>query len=55
MIFMNSNEIFSQNTRFDFLLFNLTPFYCTIRILKIIFPESRHSYQKVDIKENFIV
>ena len=55
MIFINNNEIFSQNNGFDFLLFLVTSFYCTLRILKITFPESGHSYLKVDIKERFIV
>ena len=55
MIFNNNNKIFSQNNGFDVLLFLVTSFYCTLRILKIKFPESGHSYQKVDIKESFIV
>ena len=55
MIFINNNEIFSQNNGFDFVVFLVTPFYCTLRILKITFPESGHSYLKVDIKECFIV
>ena len=48
---------FSPTTceRFDFLLFFVTSFYCTLKILKITFPESGHSYLKVDIKERFIV
>ena len=55
MIFVNNNEIFSQNKGFDFVLFLVTSFYCTLRIIKITFPESGHSYLKVDIKESFIV
>ena len=55
MIKVNSNEIFSQNIGFDFMLFLVTSFYCTLGILKIIFPESEYSYLKVDIKESFIV
>ena len=52
---INNNEIFSQNNGFDFVLFLVTLFYCTLRILKITFPESGHSYLKVDVKENLIV
>ena len=48
---INNNEIFSQNNGFDFMLFLVTSFYCTLRILKITFPESGHSYRKVDIKK----
>ena len=55
MIFINNNEIFLQNNGFDFVLFLVTSFYCTLRILKITFPESGHSYLKVDIKESFLV
>ena len=55
MIFINNNEIFSQNVGFDFVLFLVTSFYCTLRILKITFPEGGHSDLKVDIKESFIV
>ena len=33
----------------------VTSFYCTLRILKITFPESGYSYLKGDIKERFIV
>ena len=55
MIFINNNEIFSQNNGFEFVFFLVTSFYCTLRILKITFPESGHSYLKVDIKESFIV
>ena len=55
MIKINSNEKFSQNNGFDFVLFLVTSFYCTLRILKITFSESGHSYLKVDIKESFIV
>ena len=53
MIFINNNETFSQNNGFDFVLFLVTSFYCTLRILKITFPESGHSYLKVNIKESF--
>ena len=55
MILINNNEIFSQNNGYDFVLFFVTSFYCTLRILEITFPESAHSYLKVDIKESFIV
>ena len=55
MMFINNNEIFSQNNGFDIVLFLVTSFYCTLRILKITFPESGHSYLKVDIKESFLV
>ena len=55
MIFISNNEIFSQNNGFDFVLCLVTSFYCTLRILKITFPESGHSYLKVDIKESFLV
>ena len=55
MIFINNNEIFSQNNGFDFVLFLVTLFYCILRILKIRFPKSGNSYPKVDIKESFIV
>ena len=55
MTFINNNDIFSQNNGFDFVLFLVTTFYCTLRILKITFPESEHSYLNVDIKESFIV
>ena len=55
MLFINNNEIFSENNGFDFVLFLVKSFYCTLRILKISFPEIGHSYLKVDIKENFIV
>ena len=55
MIFINPNEIFLQNNGFDFVLFLVTSFYCTLRILKITFPESGHSYPKVDINEIFII
>ena len=50
MIKINNNEVFSQNNGFDFVLFLVTSFHCTLRILKITFPESRPSYLKVDIK-----
>ena len=49
MIFINNNEIFSPNYGFDFLLFLVTSFYCTLRIPKIIFPESGHSYLNINI------
>ena len=55
MIKINNNEIFSQNNAFDFVLFIVTSFYCTLRILKITFLESEYSYLKVDIKESFLV
>ena len=55
MIFINNNEIFSQNNGFNFVLFLVTSFYCTLRILKITFPENGHSYLKVDIKESYLV
>ena len=55
MIFINNNEIFSQNNGFDFVLFLVTSFYCTLRILKITFLESGHSYPKVDKNEIFII
>ena len=55
MIKINNNEIISENIGFDFVLFLVTSFYCTLRMLKITFPESGHSYLKVDIKESFIV
>ena len=55
MIKINNNEIFSQNNGFDFVFFLVTSFYCTLRTLKITFPESGHSYLKVDIKEIFII
>ena len=55
MIKINNNEIFSQNNGFDFVLFLVTSFYCTLRTLNITFPESGHTYLKVDIKEIFII
>ena len=55
MIFINKNEIFLQNNGFDFVLFLVTCFYCTLRMLKITFPESGHSYLKVDRNETFII
>ena len=55
MVFISNNQFFSQNNRLDFVLFLVTSFYCTLRMLKISFPESGHSYLKVDIKESFIV
>ena len=55
MMKINNNEIFSQSNGFDFVLFLVTSFYCTLRILKTTLPESRHSYLNVDIKESFIV
>ena len=42
MIFINNNEIFSQNNGFDFVLFLLTSFYFTLRNIKITFSESRY-------------
>ena len=55
MIKINNTEIFSQNIGFDLVLFLVTLFYCTLRILKITFLERGHSYLKVDIKEILIV
>ena len=55
MTFINNNKIFLQKNRFDFLLFLVTSFYCTIRIIKITFPKSRYCSLKFDIKESFIV
>ena len=54
MIFINNNEIFSQNNGFDFVLFLVTSFYFTLRNIKITFSESRYSSLKVDINEIFI-
>ena len=54
MIFINNNEIFSQNNGFDFVLFLATSFYFTLRNIKITFSESRYSSLKVDINEMFI-
>ena len=54
MIFINNNEIFSQNNGFDFVLFRVTLFYFTLRNIKITFSESRYSSLKVDINEMFI-
>ena len=45
---------FHKNNGFDFVLFLVTSFYCTLRMLKIAFPKSGHSYLKVDIKESLI-
>ena len=55
MIKINNNKIISQHNGVDFVLFLVKSFYCTLRILKITFSESGHSYLKVDIKEVFIV
>ena len=55
MMKINNNEIFLQNNGFDFVLFLVTSFYCTLRILKIAFPECGNSYLKFDITESFIV
>ena len=55
MTFINNNEIFSQNNGFDFVLLLVTSFYCTLKILKITFPECGPSYLKDGIKESFIV
>ena len=55
MIYISNNQFFSQNNRFDFLLFLVTTFYCTLRYIKITFSESRHSSVKVDINEIFII
>ena len=54
MIFINNNEIFSQNNGFDFVLFLVTSFYFTLRNIKITFSESRYSSLNVDINEMFI-
>ena len=54
MIFINNNEIFSQNNGFDFVLFLVTSFYFTLRNIKITFSENRYSSLKVDINEIFI-
>ena len=55
MIKINNNKIISQNSGFDFVLFLVTLFYCSLKILRITFPESGHSYLKVDMKEIFII
>ena len=55
MIFISNNQFFSQNKRFDFLLFRVTTFYCTSRYIKITLSESRYSSLKVDINEIFII
>ena len=54
MIFINNNEIFSQNNGFDLVLFLVTSFYFTLRNIKITFSESRYSSLKVDINEILI-
>ena len=54
MIFISNNQFFSQNNRFDFLLFLVTSFYCTLRYIKITFSESRYSSLKDDINKIFI-
>ena len=55
MIFISNNQFFSQNTRFDFLLFLVTSFYCTLTYIKVTFSESRYSSLKVDINEIFLM
>ena len=55
MIFISNNQFFSQNNRFDFLLFLVTTFYCTLRYIKLTFSESRCSSLKVDKNEIFII
>ena len=55
MIFISNNQFFSQNNRFDFLLFLVTSLYCTLRYIKMTFSESRYSSLKVDINEIFII
>ena len=55
MIFISNNQFFSQNNRFDFLLFLVTSFYCTLRYIKITFSESRYYSLKVVIYEIFII
>ena len=55
MIFISNNQFFSQNNRFDLLLFLVTSFYCALRYIKITFSESRYSSLKVDINEIFIM
>ena len=54
MIFISNNQFFSQNNRFDFSLFLVTSFYCTLRYIKITFSESRYSSLKVDIINCYI-
>ena len=54
MIFINNNEIFSQNNGFDFVLFLVTLLYFTLIYIKITFSEGRHSSLKVNINEIFI-
>ena len=54
MIFINNNEIISQNNGFDFVLFLVTSFYFILIYIKITFSESRYSSVKVDINEIFI-
>ena len=54
MIFISNNQFFSQNNRYDFLLFLVTSFYCTLRYIKITFSESRYTSLKVDINKIFI-
>ena len=53
MIFINNNEIFSQNNGFDFVLFLVTSFYFALIYIKITFSESRYSSLKVDINKIF--
>ena len=55
MMLISNNIFLSQNNRFDFLLFLVTTFYCTLRYIKITFSESRYSSLKVDINKIFII
>ena len=55
MIFISNNQFFSQNNRFDFLLFLVTSFYFTLRYIKITFSESKHFFLKVGINGIFII
>ena len=54
MIFINNNHIFLQINGLESVLFLVTSFYCTLKIIKITFSESRYSFLKVDITEIFI-
>ena len=55
MIFINNDEIFSQNNGFDFVFVSCNVILLHITNTKITFPESGHSYLKVYIKERFMV
>ena len=55
MIFISNNQFFSKNNRFDFSLFLVTLFYCTLRYINVTFSGSRYSSLKVDINEIFII